>query len=351
VANIPNIVPTTVVRNFARDSEEFDGTEQTAAGYAMLEIYAGPKLYLMPGIRYEHTSADFTGREVLVAPNGSYAGTRPITSTANYGVPLPAFHVKYAMTPNSILRMAFTRSLARPDYYDTVPYRTQNEQTSEITLGNADLKPTKSWNLDLLGEHFFKSVGVISAGVFYKRLENYIYIFTFDQQIGGTIYHTTQPLNGEAAHLVGFETALQNQLAFLPSPFDGIGVYANYTFTDSSAKFPNHAGDAALPRQSRHVGNLAASYEKHGFQGRMSVNFHGSYVDQVGASDLLDRFYDKHTQMDLSFSQRITHNIRGYANVINLNDSRLRYFQGTSDRPLQEEHYHWWLEFGAKFEF
>ena len=55
--------------------------------------------------------------------------------------------------------------------------------------------------------------------------------------------------------------------------------------------------------------------------------------------------------MHLSFNQRITHNIRGYANVINLNDSLLRYFQGTSDRPLQEEHYHWWLEFGAKFDF
>ena len=135
------------------------------------------------------------------------------------------------------------------------------------------------------------------------------------------------------------------------SPKNFPGVYANYTFTDSSAKFPNHAGDSALPRQSRHVGNLAASYEKRGFQGRVSVNFHGSYVDQVGASDLLDRFYDKHTQMDLSFSQRITHNLRGYANVINLNDSLPRYYQGVPDRVLQEEHYRWWLDFGLKVSY
>ena len=125
----------------------------------------------------------------------------------------------------------------------------------------------------------------------------------------------------------------------------------NYTFTDSSATFPNHAGDTTLPGQSRHVGNVAASYEKRGFSGRLSVNFHGSYVDQVGATNLLDRFYDTHKQMDLSFSQRVTRNLRGLLDMVNLNDALLRYYQGVKDRPLQEEHYHWWLDFGAKFEF
>jgi len=203
VANIPNQVATTSVRNFTRDAEEFDGTEQTAAGYAMVEIYAGPKWYLMPGIRYEHTSADFVGREVLFSPTGAYAGTRPLPATTSYGVPLPGMHVKYAVTPNTNIRAAFTRTLARPNYYDTVPYRTQNEQTSEITLGNPDLEPTKSWNVDVLGERYFSSIGVLSAGVFYKRLQNYIYIYTIDQQLGDTIYHTTQPLNGDSASVFG----------------------------------------------------------------------------------------------------------------------------------------------------
>jgi TonB-dependent receptor len=351
VANIPNQVPTTVTRNFARDAEEFDGTEQTAAAYALVEIYAGAKWFLMPGFRYEHTSADFVGREVLVSPSGAYAGTRPLPSSTSYGVPLPAFHAKYALTPSSNLRAAVTRTLARPNYYDTVPYRTENEQTSEITLGNPDLQPTKAWNIDVLGEKYFASIGVVSAGVFYKRLQNYIYIFTFDQTIDGSIFHTTQPLNGDSARVFGFEAALQNQLSFLPSPFDGLGIYANYTYSDSNATFPNHAGDTSLPGQSRHVGNVAASYEKRGFSGRISMNFHGSYVDQVGATNLLDRFYDTHKQMDLSFSQRVTRNLRAYVDVINMNDALLRYYQGVTDRPLQEEHYHWWLDFGAKFEF
>jgi TonB dependent receptor-like, beta-barrel len=161
----------------------------------------------------------------------------------------------------------------------------------------------------------------------------------------------TQPLNGDDATLTGLELAFQNQLQFLPSPFNGIGVYANYTLTDSTAKFPNHRGDSTLPGQSRHVGNLALSFEKRGFASRSSVNFHGSYIDVVGADNTQDRFYDTNRQFDLSLSQKLTHNLRVYSDFMNLNDALLRYYQGVPDRVLQEEHYHWWMNFGVKVEF
>lgn len=121
---------------------------------------------------------------------------------------------------------------------------------------------------------------------------------------------------------------MQNQLRFLPSPFNGIGVYANYTFSDSTAHFPNHKGDSTLPGQSRHVGNVAASYEKGGFVGRASVNFHGSYIDSVGADNITDRFYDTNSQFDVSVTQRLTRNVRAYFDALNLNDALLRYEGG-----------------------
>jgi TonB-dependent receptor len=351
VANLPTL-PGTLTRNHARDAEEFDGTEKTTAAYAMAEIYFGPKLFLLPGVRYEHSAEDFVGRNVRFAPGtGAWLGTDPIGTAASYGVVLPGAHLRYAVTPNSNLRFAVTRSLARPNYYDAVPYRAQDDNAQTIAVGNAGLRPTTSWNIDAMGEHYFKSVGVVSAGVFYKKLADYIYSYTLQQQIGALQYQVTQPLNGDAATLHGIEVALQNQLRFLPSPFNGIGVYANYTFTDSTATFPNHAGSSTLPGQSKHIGNVAASYEKAGFSGRVSVNFHGSYIDIVGADNTQDRFYDSNSQLDVSFAQKLTRNLRLYANGLNLNDSPLRYFQGVTDRPLQEERYRWWMDFGVKVEF
>jgi TonB-dependent receptor len=350
VARIPDLVTTTAVKNHQRDAEEFDGTETTTAGYVMAEFYANGKTTLVPGLRYEYTSADYTGRDVHFAPNGTWLGTDPIQSKSNYGVPLPSFQVKYAIDRNTNLRAAVTRSLARPNYYDTVPYRAQDDAAATVQLGNADLRPTDSWNVDVLGERYLSTVGVISAGYFYKHLENYIYVYTFDDTINGLPYKVTQPQNGDTATVQGVELAIQNQLSFLPSALKGIGVYANYTFTDSNAAIPGHAG-SRLPGQSRHVGNVAVSYERFGFSGALAMNFHGSYVDQIGSTNLLDRYYDQARQLDFTMTQKITRNFRGYLEALNVNDALLRYYQGVPDRTLQEEHYRWWMNLGIRFEF
>jgi hypothetical protein len=90
---------------------------------------------------------------------------------------------------------------------------------------------------------------------------------------------------------------------------------------------------------------------RNGFSGRASVNFHGSYIDIVGADDTQERFYDRNRQFDFSATQKITRNLHGYVNLLNLNDSLLSYFQSVPERVLQEEHYHWWAEFGVKIKF
>jgi TonB-dependent receptor len=317
----------------------------------MGEFYLGSKLFLLPGVRLEYTSEDFVGRNVRFDPKGNWLGSDPLEVTASYVVPLPDVHLRYALTPDDNIRIAFTRSIARPNVHDAVPYRAQDDSALTVAMGTPGLRPTKSWNVDAMAEHYFKSIGVVSAGVFYKDLADYIYTFTQQQQIGGVQYLVTQPLNGEAATLGGVEFALQNHLRFLPSPFNGIGVYANYTYTNSTAHFPGRAADATLPGQSKHVGNIAGSYERGGFDGRISVNFHGSYLDTVGADATQDRFYDRSTQMDITLLQKVARNARVYFNLLNVNDALLRYYQGQTQYVQQEEHYHWWAEFGVKVGF
>jgi hypothetical protein len=47
----------------------------------------------------------------------------------------------------------------------------------------------------------------------------------------------------------------------------------------------------------------------------------------------------------------VARNVLVYVDLLNLNDSLLRYFQGVPERVLQEEHYHWTMNFGVKVEF
>ena len=59
----------------------------------------------------------------------------------------------------------------------------------------------------------------------------------------------------------------------------------------------------------------------------------------------------RNSQLDVSMSQKVSRNFRVYLDVLNLNDALLRYYQGVPDRVLQEEHYHWWAQFGVKATF
>ena len=347
-----NALPSSrIVADHEADAEDYRATERLYAGYAMAELYLGDKLLLLPGVRYESTKVDYSGYQVVYDDGGDYVSTQPVTGGDTHGFLLPGLHLKYAFNPSANLRVAYTRTLARPNYYDLVPYQVVFQEDGEISRGNASLAPTTSNNVDVLVEHYFRSVGSVSAGVFYKRLNDYIFPFRFREAAFNDTYQVTQPRNGDTASLWGAEIAFQNQFRFLPRPFDGLGLYANLTLTDSSANFPDRVDRSTLPGQSSRLGNLALWYDKGGFSARSSWNFHGKYIDAVGDAASTDVYYDNHVQWDLSFSQRLLRQARVYVDVLNLTNAPLRYYEGVTSRPIQEEYYRWWATFGVKFNF
>ena len=190
-------------------------------------------------------------------------------------------------------RLAFTRALARPNYWDLAPRREIDPDGPEIVSGNADLIPTTSFNIDLMAEHYFQGIGIASGGFFYKKMDDII--FTVTKDIAGGAYdgfEEEKPVNGGSANLFGVELNWNQQLTFLPGVLDGLGVYANYTHIwakadladdvisstfSSEEDFKNR--DDVLPGQTGDVANFALSYEKFGFSGRLSLAYQGEYVE------------------------------------------------------------------------
>ena len=58
-------------------------------------------------------------------------------------------------------------------------------------------------------------------------------------------YLITRPINTGTARIQGAEIGWNQFFDFLPAPFDGFGISANYTYIDSSTDVPNEAGCAA----------------------------------------------------------------------------------------------------------
>ena len=71
----------------------------------------------------------------------------------------------------------------------------------------------------------------------------------------------------------------------------------------------------------------------------------------MGESAEEDVYYDDHSQLDLTASMRITRGMRVYLELVNLTNEPLRYYEGSPDRPIQEEYYRWWGTFGVKWTF
>lgn len=333
--------------------ETFNATEDTFAGYVMTNLRKGSFSTLF-GARYEATSVDYNANQVEFDDEGDLIGITPTNGTNDYSFLLPMIHLTYEVSPLVNLRAAWTNSFAKPNYFDLAPYRIIEREDEVIELGNPDLDATTSMNFDLMGEYYFSSVGIISAGIFYKQISDFIYISTFDFDEAGPYngYEAVRPINGNDADLFGFELNLQQQLTFLPGFLSGFGLYANYTYAWSEAELTSEDGDPrtiSLPGQSENTANFALSYERSGFSGRVSVSYAGSFIDEIRDLAANDRIYDEHVQVDFSASQRINENFTVFVELINLTNEPLRYYNGVSSRPEQQEFYSFWGNAGIKF--
>ncbi len=327
------------------DLEDSASDEDILAAYGLVELNLG-SLTFLGGLRSESTK---TVSEAFELIDGNDFLT-PVRSANNYGELLPMIHLRYRLSRASNLRAAVTRTLARPDFSELVPTLLENLEDQERERGNPDLSVTSAWNIDFLYERFLAPVGIVSFGVFYKQIEDNIFTFKFEEHDQGLVFDVEQPRNGESSEILGIELAFQNRLHHLPEPFDGLGLYINYTYSDSEAMFfPGRAG-TRLTEQAEHVGNFALSYEQGRFSGRLSFNYHSEYLREVGPIPERDTFEDEHLQIDCSASHRLTDRLRVFLELVNLGDEPLRRYEGSKDRPIQEEVYGWWGTVGLKWD-
>jgi TonB-dependent receptor len=327
------------------ETNDYDLSERILAGYVLTEINVLPQLMFLPGLRYEHTRVQSAGFDF----DPDTEELTPTTGEKSYGSVFPMVHARYALGSRTNIRAAYTTTVARPNFFDLVPYRLRDDEDRE--LGNPDLDPTIARSADLLIEHYDRRIGVLSAGVFYKRLSDPIFLFTADNELGG---QDVQPGNGESGTIRGVELALQQQLRFLPGPLGGLGVFANYTYTDSDARLPG-GREGRLQGQAAHVVNLAVSYERGPFSGQVSLNYVDDYLSEYGGDEgeegeeFEDVYVGARTQIDASLSLRAGGRSVVFVELLNLTNQPYDVYQGVTARPIQSEYYRAWGRIGFRY--
>jgi TonB-dependent receptor len=350
----------------------YKAKENIYAGYVRFDQDFNDKLSMIAGLRLENTFIDYTAN--YIEDEEDLVGE--INNTNSYTNVLPSIAFKYNSEKDWVYRAAFTTSIARPNYYALSPFLSViPDDDSAIEAGNPNLKATYAYNFDLMLEKYYKSVGLLSGGVFYKKLNDFIYTYRdnqytnakFSQDFPNLVnpipavnpgnWSLTQERNGENVSVYGFEVAVQRQLDFIPGKFfKGLGVYLNYTFTDSEAKGITNADgeerkDVTLPGTAPHMFNSSLSWENKKFSARISLNYTADYLDELGGDSFDDRFYDKQTFIDANASYKFTSKLRVFAEANNLTNQPLRYYQGVAARTMQMEYYQARFNLGLKFDF
>lgn len=282
------------------------------------------------GVRYAITHVEGSG----------VIGTTPVTAENEYRDTLPSMNLSYEIVPDVLLRVAAARVMSRPLLQTLTPGTTSfstsctatgtapDETCSPtasmpgVTMGNPYLKPFRSNNYDFSVEWYFAEGGVVSAAWFRKEIDSFpqqllgngpmssaiegdAYQQLLDSlQTAGTTANTRALYNYTAADGVwairqyrdspggtidGVELAYQQNFTFLPAPFDGFGVQANYTHIDSSLLYITNGDTGASEtgpwlNVSPDAFNATLFYEAKNWDIRLSGAFRKEYIRQFPIS-------------------------------------------------------------------
>lgn len=333
--------------------DDWQSSEKVLSAYLMGGTTFG-RTSLLGGLRAERTKFSTTGK-ALDLDDETFT---PLTASRSYTNWLPGVFLRHDASKNLVLRASWSNSIVRPSFGDSAIRRAINDEDEEITDGNPGLATLESSNFDASVEYYLPSLGVVSAGVFYKDIKNFSYETEVDSDPAFPGYEVTSFRNGSDGHIAGLELAWQQQFRHLPAPFDGLGVFTNLTLSDSEADYPTRPGEKIrFVGQSDRVGNVALTYEKAGLFVRLALNFRSERLredETIGGDETEDLWVDDFAQLDFTARYRLNRNWEVFAEVLNLTDEPFRVFQRGGDVPnakrlVQVEAYDWSANFGVRW--
>ncbi|MFD2034278.1 TonB-dependent receptor [Belliella marina] len=325
---------------------KYNGKENVYAGYIMGIYEINQRLKLTGGIRNEFTHISMNSFQF----DAETDNTEPINKKHEYNAFLPMIHLTYKPTEQSNLRLAYTKTFARANFRDLNP--SENIDITggipRISRGNTALLPTFSHNFDVMGEYFLNDIGLLTGGVFYKNISNFIFNDLSQETVNGTNYLVSQPNNLENSFLVGFELGITKRFSGLPGILSGFGTELNYTRIHSELEVPRNDEQGqvigrditSLPNQSGNLFNASLFYEKNGLMLRLAGNYRGPSVETIN-KDLGPDFYvhvGKNFTVDFSGAYSITDKIKAFAEVRNItNEPFVQYLGENKDRITSSE--------------
>lgn len=269
------------------DYDHYNATNRLIASFISFKIPVTTKLSALGGVRYEDNLYKLQASK----------NYREVTPEVHTKFLLPSLNVSYNFSSKSLVRVAYGKTVNRPEFRETAPFYFYDFQRRAGTYGALYLDDTldvaEIQNLDVRYELYPSAGEVFQAGVFYKRFKNPI-----QQALG---YFGGGPsftyINGATAKSYGIELDARKNLEFLDDKLS-TGFLKNFTIVgnvtlskselkiDSNVKTADFIKKSTMEGQSNYVMNVGAYYQNDPLQLQASLlyNVYGPRLYALGTT-------------------------------------------------------------------
>lgn len=173
------------------------------------------------------------------------------------------------------LTTGWSRTVARPTFYEFAPALIVDQATGDTTRGNADLINSSITNYDLRLDWAVNQASNIGIGFFTKQVQDPI-VDAFDPVINAQSW-----INGDAGLLNGIEFEANTRF------YDVWSLGGNYTFISSNLDYTlrNVPLKSSFTGQPEHILNIFTGYENEdwGLSANLVYNYTGSFLSAAPA--------------------------------------------------------------------
>lgn len=258
---------------------------------------------IAPGVRFESTEFNTEsfrdiGPRATAAAMGLPAGTTDAQARAanitrylnlrygsriqngqKYDDVFKYLHLNIYPIENLMFRASYHDAITRPDLknlFGQVVIGNEDASPPTITAGDPDIQPERSHNLNFSLEYYFGRQNVVSVTWFRSDLKGVQETTVTDLDADGydgdvffAGWRLTTFRNGPKSHRTGIELDYSQQFDSLPKPFNGLGIFGNYTQIEYDRQ------NVRLNRPSR-LANGGISYRQGRFNGNIRANWGGT---------------------------------------------------------------------------
>ncbi|MFZ5999735.1 MAG: outer membrane beta-barrel protein, partial [Bacteroidota bacterium] len=311
-----------VVEEATQKRDTYEGTNLLTAGYVSGVVPVG-KFDITAGFRGEYNQQKLTTYNEV----GKVIVDNPVFA------PLPFLNTAYNLTDRSLVRVAYSRTVNRPEFRELAPFLYYQFDIEASTYGNPDLKTAFINNVDLRYEMYPNPGEMLSIGGFYKQfsnpIESFLQVTSDNPQF--------EFRNAKTATNYGVEVEFRKSLASLgvAKILRNTSVNLNAAWIKSEVDIgtDNNSGNLQryrpLQGQSPYIVNFGVYYtdDNSGFSTNLAYNVFGPRIFSVGDVNFPSWWEMPRQSVDFQVAKKWSPRFETKLNIQNLLNAAYRIYQ------------------------